>query len=231
VKRLGIVGGLGPLASALFYEQLTRLTKASLDQQHIELVLCSAPSIADRSAFLSGESGESPLAGLLAVCHILEKLTDLIAIPCVTAHHFYDELAGALSVPLLDMQRICAAAVGPGVTLGLMATSGALKSGRLQAVLRENGIEPVLPQSQETVMRLIYDVKAGKPPDTEAFRAAAAALADSGAEQILLACTELSLYMGTPHTPPLRDASEILARHCIKSVGGTAVDQCSGIPG
>jgi aspartate racemase len=173
---------------------------------------------------LSGESDVSPLTGLLAVCLTLEKLTDVIAIPCVTAHHFYDDLAGAVSVPVLDMHRICAAAVKPGSALGLMATSGTLKSGRLQAILEENGIEPVLPRNQEAIMRLIYDVKMGKQLDKDGFYAAAAALAGSGAEMILLACTELSLYMGTPGTPPLRDASEILARHCITTVGGKTVD-------
>jgi aspartate racemase len=224
MKRLGIVGGLGPLASALFYEQLTRLTKAQADQQHIELLLYSSPAIPDRSSFLSGESDVSPLEGLLTACRTLEQLTDVIAIPCVTAHHFYDEIAGALSVPVLDMHRICAAAIKPGAALGLMATSGTIKSGRLQAILRENGIEPLLPRRQETITRLIYDIKAGKAPDTDGFRAAAAALAESGAEMILLACTELSLYLETPDTPPLCDASEILARHCIKTVGGTAID-------
>ena len=224
MKRLGIVGGLGPLASALFYEQLTRLTKAQADQQHIELVLYSAPSIPDRSAFINGASDVSPLPGLLAACRVLEQLTDVIAIPCVTAHHFYDELAGALALPLLDLHRICAAAVQPGATLGLLATSGTIKSGRLQAILRENGIEPLLPRDQEAVTRLIYGIKAGQAPDVQGFRAVAAALAGSGAEMILLACTELSLFQGAPDTPPLLAASELLARHCIKIAGGTAID-------
>jgi aspartate racemase len=218
MKKLGIAGGLGPLASALFYEQITQLTKTTGDQGHIELILYSAPRIPDRSAFLCGTGAESPLEGLLSVCRALETMADIIAIPCMTAHHFYDELTAAVSVPILDMHRICAEEAGPG-PLGVLATDGTIKSGRLLDILRGHGIEPVLPKSQEAVMRLIYDVKAGKPLDAETFRAQALSL---GTEKILLACTELSVYRETGHI----DASELLARRCIKAVGGTVIDQC-----
>jgi aspartate racemase len=218
MKKLGIAGGLGPHASAHFYKMLTRLTRAETDQEHIECILYSAPQIPDRSAFFRGT--ESPLDGLLRVCRILEQMADVIAIPCMTAHHFYDELAGAVSVPILDMHRICAEKAGAG-TLGVMATDGTLKSGRLQAILREHGITPVLPEN--SVMRLIYGIKAGKPLEPDAFAAEVRSLETRGAEKILLACTELSIYKGTM---PYLDASELLARRCIQAVGGTMIDQC-----
>ena len=223
-KRLGIAGGMGPFASVTFYGQLTRLTRASSDQEHIELILYSAPRIPDRSAYLSGVSGVSPLDGLLAVCRALEPLVDVIAVPCMTAHHFHDELSGALSLPVPDMHRICAERAGAVSSLGVLATDGTIASGRLQSVLTRHGVRPVLPDNQEAVMRLIYGVKAGKQPDHGLFRSLTGRLAERGVSKILLACTELSAYTETPGTPELLDASELYARYCIKIAGGTVVD-------
>jgi len=225
-KRLGIAGGMGPYASVIFYEQLTRLTRAPSDQEHLELILYSAPQIPDRSAYLSGLSGVSPLDGLLAVCRALEPLADVIAVPCMTAHHFHGELSGALRRPVPDMHLVCAEGAGAASSLGILATDGTVASGRLQSVLTRHGVRPVLPDDQEPVMRLIYGVKAGKPPDHDLFRSLTGRLAGRGVHTILLACTELSAYRGTPGTPELLDASELYARHCIKIAGGMVVDEC-----
>jgi aspartate racemase len=223
MKKLGIVGGLGPYATALFYELITRNTRAACDQEHVELVIYSAPWVPDRSAFLRGE-GETPLPALRWVCSILEGLSGVIALPCMTAHHFYDEIAGAVSIPVLDMHRICAEDSGPVSTLGVLATDGTAISGRLRAILNEAGIEAVFPDNQEQIMRLIYAVKAGEPLDFGAFREQASALSKRGAEKILLGCTELSAYAGTPDAPPLCDALELLARRSILATGAAVVD-------
>jgi aspartate racemase len=223
MKKIGIVGGLGPLATGLFYQMITRLTRAKSDQEHVELVIYSAPWIPDRSAFLRGE-GDNPLPGLRWVCSILEGLSGVIAIPCMTAHHFYDEIADAVSIPVLDMHRICAEDLGAVSTLGVLATDGTVISGRLRSILNNAGIATVFPESQEPIMRLIYAVKAGEPLDYDAFRAEASALSERGAEKVLLGCTELSAYAGTPDAPPLCDALEFLARRCILAAGGTVVD-------
>jgi aspartate racemase len=126
------------------------------------------------------------------------------------------------------MHRICAEETAPA-PLGIMATDGTVVSGRLQSILRENGIKPVLPRDQASVMRLIYGVKQGKPLDIDAFHAETLALAAQGAENILLACTELSVYTETDiyngASPPLYDALDLLARRCIKAVGGNVIDQ------
>lgn len=227
MKKLGIAGGLGPLASVLFYERLTRLTRVLSDQEHIELILYSAPFVPDRSAFLNGESSVSPLPALLEVCRVLEGLSDVIAMPCMTAHHFYDEISRSVSVPVMDMHRVCAEELcGAGVSkAGVLATSGTVKSGRLQATLRSLGIDPVLPDEGATaaVMKIIYDIKAGLPPDSAGFRRVAEPLLARGAQMILLACTELSLFAQDPDIP-IYDATELLARRCITTVGGTLID-------
>jgi aspartate racemase len=220
---------LGPYASALFYAQLTRLTRAASDQEHIDMILRSAPHVPDRSAYICGKGGENPLNALIEVCSSLEGMSDVIAIPCVTAHHFYQELSQAVSVPILDMHRIIADGVRTVSPLGVMATEGTVVSGRLRSVLLENGIVPVLPEDQAQVTRLIYSVKAGYPPDHGSFRAQVLSLAEKGAEKILLACTELSVYMdpgANNDMPPLCDASELFARRCIMAVGGKVIDQC-----
>lgn len=220
MKKLGIVGGMGPYATALFYKKLIELTSASTDQEHIECIIYSAAQVPDRTAFLKTATGaESPLDRLFEVCHMLEKHVDILAMPCMTSHHFYDDLSSSVSVPFLDMHRICADEAAASA-LGIMATEGTLASGRLLLILREHGIEPVLPSNQAAVTKLIYDVKAGKPYNPDLFNTIAHDLEDKGALKVLLGCSELQVYVGLANNPPLLDATELLARRCIMAAGG-----------
>jgi aspartate racemase len=220
VKKLGIAGGMGPLASALFAAQIVRLTRAETDQDHIETVLYNAPFIPDRTAYITGRSDLNPLDGLFKVCRVLEIMSDIIALPCVTAHHFYDQFKPFVSVPIPDMHRVIAEGSEGVSKLGILATEGTVAGGRLQRILNEYGITPVLPLDQGSVTRLIYNVKKGRPPDTDAFLAESWALAARGAEKVLLACTDLTIYQHIGKAPPLLDASELLARRCITLCGG-----------
>ena len=86
-QTLGILGGLGPMASAYFYELLTAHTDAQCDQDHIDLVLSSHAQTPDRTAFITGRSKENPLQMMLQDIEKLEHWgVDMIAIPCNTAH-------------------------------------------------------------------------------------------------------------------------------------------------
>ena len=92
-KTLGILGGLGPAASVYFYRLITEHTKALRDQDHLDIVLMSKASIPDRTEFILGKSADSPLSSMIEGVRALTGAgADLIAIPCNTAHYFYDEI-------------------------------------------------------------------------------------------------------------------------------------------
>lgn len=99
-KLLGILGGLGPMSSAYLYEYITAHTKVSSDQEHIDIILSSRSSTPDRTAFITGERGESPLPVMIEDARRLEKYgAEAIIIACNTAHYFIDEVRASVNVP------------------------------------------------------------------------------------------------------------------------------------
>src|SRR5689334_8554805 len=105
---LGVLGGMGPLAGAAFVTRLVALTPAERDQEHVPVLLCNDPRIPDRSSARLGQ-GEDPLDSMLRGLRLLEGAgASLIAIPCNTAHLWYEQLAQRARVPLLHIvEAVC----------------------------------------------------------------------------------------------------------------------------
>lgn len=226
-KTLGILGGLGPAASVYFYQLITDHTEALCDQDHLDIILISKASIPDRTDYIIGKSKESPLPSMLeGVKKLSEAGAQLIAIPCNTAHYFYDEIERLSSVPVLNIVKetvFLAQSIGIR-KLGIMATAGTVLSGTYQKVCASFGLEAILPceASQQTLMDIIYkDIKTAKNPDMNAFLAVAAELYANGAEAIVLGCTELSLIQGLECYPNFRfiDSLHVLAFRAIQACG------------
>ena len=103
-QKLGIIGGLGPMASAQFLELLTDRTDAATDQEHIEVFLYSRPQTPDRTAFLLGHSPDSPYPVLLDSGRKLEALgCGVLVMPCMTAYSFYPQLTAEFSARLISL--------------------------------------------------------------------------------------------------------------------------------
>lgn len=222
-KKLGVIGGLGPMATAYFMELLTRMSDAKTDQEHMEVLIYSKPSIPDRTKYILGESGENPLPVMLFVGEKLREAgAELLAIPCITAHYFHADLEKALGIPVVNGLSETAAYLAKErkTCAGIMATDGTICSGLLQNVLRDSGIESIVPEeeSQSKVMSMIYnEIKAGKPVDMEKFRQVSAELFERGAQVILLACTELSLIKKENELPAgYLDVLEVIARCAVE---------------
>lgn len=196
---LGVIGGLGPIATAYFLELVIRMTQAELDQQHLDMIIYNTPSTPDRTAFLLGRSTESPLPKMLSAGQALRREgAAYIALPCVTAHNFLPELEQRLGVPVIDgVKETALYLCQRGITrAGILATEGTVSSHLFHRELEEQGITPVVPDEagQRTVTELIYGcVKAGRKADMEAFDRVSAQLRQKGAQVIVLGCTELSL--------------------------------------
>jgi aspartate racemase len=228
-KTLGILGGLGPAASVYFYRLITEHTRALRDQEHLDIVLMSKASIPDRTDFIIGKSPDSPLPAMIdGVRAIIGAGADLIAIPCNTAHYFYDEIQKISSVPVLNIvKETVRLAKNAGVhKIGIMATTGTVTAGAYQQACLEEGIAFALPceRSQSALMDIIYkNIKTDGAPDMDAFIRIADELYASGAEAIILGCTELSLIkrMGVLDGELFLDSLEVLAYCAIKMCGKT----------
>ena len=103
-KVLGILGGLGPMATVYFYEMLTRHTQAARDQDHIDVIINSRATTPDRTSYILGQSAENPFDIMAAdAARLVTFGADVIAIPCNTAHYFYDRLNETIPIPILNM--------------------------------------------------------------------------------------------------------------------------------
>lgn len=224
---LGVIGGLGPLASAHFMELVIRMTRAERDQDHLDMIVYSAPSIPDRTAYILDPGNPSPLPAMIRLGQRLrEQNATCVAIPCFTAHYFYDELCAAIGLPIVNALRETAAYLDrAGIKrAGIMATTGTIQSKLFHRELLARGIQPIEPteQSQQAVMSLIYDdIKQNRPPDMARFRRVSAELRRMGAEVVILGCTELSLIKrDNTIGPGFIDAMEVLAAASVRMCGG-----------
>ncbi len=224
---LGVIGGLGPIATAHFMELVINMTRAEKDQDNVEMILYNFPSIPDRTDYILGKSQESPLPEMLRIGRLLASQgVSLIAIPCVTAHYFYREIADGIPVPVINgITEAVAMLKARGVrTAGIMATDGTIQTGLLSRELEKAGIRTVIPseERQRDVMHLIYkNVKAGKKAEMDRFYRVRQELTDGGAEVILLGCTELSLIKRDEEVGPgFLDIMEVLAQQSVLRCGG-----------
>lgn len=224
---LGIIGGMGPLASNLFYRMVIEHTQASCDQDHINMIILNDAGMPDRTgAILSGNTAE-PMARLKTDALLLQQLgCKAICVTCNTAHWFVHRFENELTVPVISLVRETAkemSALHPGGKIAVLATDGTVQTGLYQEELLSRGLTPYVPspENQKNVMHLIYDcVKAGKPADLDALRSVCAEVESAGCDAALLACTELPIIkeeagLSDFYTDPM----QIMARKAIEFMG------------
>lgn len=225
MKTIGVLGGMGPEATNQFLTWITALTPAQKDQDHIPVLCYNNSQIPDRtSAILNG--APSPLAELIRSAQVLERAgAELLAMPCNTAHYFYDELVQHVKVPfphLLHEAVSAARAVCPGGRrLGLLATAGTVRSGIYRGPAADQGFELVVPDEREQaewVGPAIAAIKqADKAQARTLLRNAAERLIQRGAEVLVAGCTEIPLVLtASDASVPLVDPAEALARRSIQ---------------
>ena len=227
MRTLGVIGGLGPIATAHFMELIIRMTEAQTDQEHLDMIIYNRPSIPDRTGYILDKSKPNPLPEMVRVGNTLARQgAKLIAIPCMTAHYFHRELTRYIEAPIVHAIHETAVHLKKhGITrAGIMATDGTIRSKLFQQELEKHGITPVIPgeKGQKCVMSVIYDdIKANRPAGMDKFDLAARDLREAGAQAIILGCTELSLVKRDyPIGAGYLDAMEVLARRCVLECGG-----------
>lgn len=225
-KTLGIIGGVGPLATMFLGEMIVRRTKATKDQEHVHTIIDNDTTIPDRTAYILDQTKENPIPYLTKD---IEKLVsvgaEVICIPCNTAHSFYEEMQHSSPVPVLHMIRETAkqAATSGAKNVGILATDGTLTAGVYQKALLEVGIEPIIPdqETQHLVMSVIYDyIKAGKDVTLQQWNRIEEVMKSRGCDKIILGCTELSIVNKELKLSDLYiDSLIVLAESAIKHCG------------
>lgn len=224
-KTVGIIGGMGPAATALLFQKMIDYTEASSDSEHIHIIIDNCPSIPDRTtAILKGEDTPAKV-----ICEIGRKLesygAELLAIPCNTSHYFYSYIQEHMSVPVMNMiEETAKECVAKGFRkVGVLATTGTCQTGTYDRELKKYDIETVYPceEGQMRLMEIIYDqVKAGKTLNTDIFAGYLEEMKKKGAEAFILGCTELPMaFKDGAYGCCYIDSLDILAKRTVEKAG------------
>lgn len=226
MRKLGIIGGLGPMATTYFLYLLTQMSRAENDQEHMEILMHSKPSIPDRTRYILGLSPDNPAVEMAEIGRELKGMgAELLAIPCITAHYFHEELERDIGLKVLHaIEETAEYLKQVGVDkVGILATDGTVRSGLFEKTLHRYGITAVNPGegSQRLIMDLIYrQIKSGEKGNPDEFIRVGEELFAAGAQVNLLGCTELSLLKRDYVLPAgYLDVLDVLAKCAVQECG------------
>nr|WP_255532942.1 amino acid racemase [Polynucleobacter sp. CS-Odin-A6] len=228
---VGVLGGMGPLATVDFMTKVIESTPASCDQDHIPLIVSCIPQIPDRTQAYKGE-GASPLSELIANAkRLVDADAQVIAIACNTAHLWFEQLEKAVPIPIIHIVDSAIEAIykigSSRPVVGLLATEATISSGlyvdRGNSILRAQCKElawllPSPKEISEWVMPAITSIKEGNLKVGHALLIKAAnALKDRGATAIIMGCTEIPLVLRSSDIDvPLVDPTQSLASKVVE---------------
>lgn len=204
MRRVGILGGMGPQATILIMQKVLAAVQASDDADHIPLIVDQNPQVPSRIAHLLAGSGTDPgpdpgpiLADMAR--RLVAGGAQALAMPCNTAHHYSAAIRGAVTVPFLDMIALSVsharALAGENGVVGILASPAVRKVGLFDAAFARLGLKGVYPQDEAALLDAIRQIKANAPLDSAraVLRAASADVRGQGADVQMIACTEFSL--------------------------------------
>ena len=223
-KTLGILGGMGPLATADLFRKIVMMTEAECDQDHIRIIVDSNTEIPDRTAFIVSE-GEDPSPYMIKSAQLLEKAgADCLIMPCNTAHYFYDLIKSKINIPFLNMLEETAKELKKDYTnaksVGLLATTGTTNTGIYSKIFSRYNINVVKPDLhyQQYVTELIYNIKKGIYDfDLSNFQKTLEVMKNDKAEVFLLGCTEIPIAFDIfKLNENIIDPTTVIAKSAIK---------------
>ncbi|MDY5842461.1 aspartate/glutamate racemase family protein [Peptoniphilaceae bacterium SGI.137] len=224
MKTIGIIGGLGPLATADLFQKIIENTPAERDQDHIPVLIYNNPQVPDRTAAIL-RGGESPVREIIRTGYVLEQMgADFLCLPCNTSFYYYDRIQSELSIPLLNLIDLTAEEIQHLrlQKVSVLGTEGTLRTGLYQKKIEEKGVALTVP-TEELMAQLqyaIYEIVKKKRFDLpiQGLRDALTAICENEKpDAFVLACTELPILFEKYHLPfPILDPTEILAREAVR---------------
>ena len=229
---LGVLGGMGPLATADFLEKFVRLWPAEKDQDHPQVVVFSNPKIPDRVGPILGTSTTSPLPALVESAKRLQEFgAQLLCMPCHTAHFWYPQMVQTLNVPFLHIAEITCKEIlytesKDRGRVGILATRATLQAGIYQDRFNNHGVSLILPDQvdMEYLLPAIAAVKRNAMVEAgELLTSSITRFVQQGVKVVALACTELPIALEYAD-PAIRkhciDPTESLAKACVNALRG-----------
>ena len=220
---LGVLGGMGPLATVDFMQKIIALSSVGCDQEHIPMMVHNVPQIPDRTASILHQ-GEDPFPALLKGLRTLERSgAQCVVMPCNTVHYWFERLSQQTALPMISILDSVSSAIRErGIQrVGLMATHATMATGIYKQRIEADGGECLAPraQEQEALMQAIYDIKANRLDDgRQGMEKVFNQLMADGAQAVILGCTEIPVGLAdTVNQRPEQciDATALLAQACV----------------
>lgn len=226
-KLIGVLGGMGSMASQLFYKMVIERTEAQCDQEHVRLLILNDASMPDRTGAILTENYDAVDSKMLEDFKLLENAgCKAIAITCNTAHFFADRLQDKIGIPIIHMIEETSEEIArkyPGGKIAILATDGTIQTGLYQKRLEKYNLIPFIPneEMQKSVMHQIYDcIKKGLPWDEDSWMKLQTYIKGNGCDCAIMACTELSVIKEDNHLGGYYiDPMDVLARKVIEFSG------------
>lgn len=226
-KKLGVIGGMGPKASAYFYNLVVDLTEAKVDQDHIDAIYINHASMPDRTKAILSNQTELLQELLIEDARLLEKMgASFIAITCNTSHLFWENIQSSVSIPVVNMVKETLDYIKEKeerkAKVGLLATDGVVSTKVYEKFLEDDLIEILYPsaQMQKKVMGIIYKgVKSSKMVSFNELAPVLSELKAKGCDYVILGCTELSILRNGEFDSYIVDALDVLAKKVIHMSG------------
>lgn len=152
-KTIGILGGMGPLATCDLFSKIIQITDASCDQEHVRICIDNNTEISDRTNAII-RHGKDPVPEMVKSAVRLQSFgADVLIMPCNTAHYFYDRILPFVDIPFLSMIDETAKAISDrGLRkIGLLATDGTLQTAVYEKAFKKRGISIVVPPPENQV--------------------------------------------------------------------------------
>lgn len=223
MRRIGIIGGMGPEATVLLMSRIIAATPVSVDADHVPMFIDNNPQVPSRIKALIEKTGEDPGPVIVRMARGLEAQgAEALAMPCNTAHHYADLVRRAAAIPFIDMVRLSRDRIisqtAPGARIGVLASPAVRMVGIFDKALGGSGRIPLYLGDDTPILALIRHIKK-HGADAEARTAMTRlcnAMLREGADLLLIACSELSLVAdAVPAGSRHLDTLDVLAEACI----------------
>ena len=220
--KLGVIGGMGPLATVNFYERVVLNTEAKCDNEHIDMIVLNHSTMPDRTKCIIENRKTEFLEAIKKDFAILENIgVEAVAIPCNTSHYFYDEFKKLTDLKIINMieETILEVKKSGVKKISVFGTLGTLNSKVYEKYAKEYGLEvrEVSEADKQAVMDIIYNIKETNNLDNKQFTDILNRYYDDETVGII-ACTELSL-LDIPEDINTVDALNVLVKRSIELSG------------
>jgi len=223
MKKIGIIGGMGPLATSDLFQKIILATAAHSDQENIPILIDNNTAIPDRTAAILG-TGKSPVPEIMrSINRLTEQGADVLIMGCNTAHYFLPWILPQIRLPFINMiEETVGFCKNSGLSkVGLLASEGTYAGKIYHQELEKHSIALVEPNAaqKEIMQNIIYaGVKAGNTKyETAPFKQVLKEMRSRGAEAFILGCTEIPVAVKMYQIDEnYIDATQILAASAVR---------------